>query len=71
MYDKYQTKENERAQERLEDLENLAASKQMMLKEREEYSNKDRLAKNLYKDAWKEQIKMKEISKKTESIFKN
>jgi len=71
MYDKYQTKENERAQERLEDLENLAASKQMMLKEREEYFNKDRLAKNLYKDAWKEQIKMKEISKKTESIFKN
>ena len=29
MYDKYQTKENERDQERLENLENLATSKQI------------------------------------------
>ena len=71
MKDKYQLKENERAQERMEDLENLATSKLMMLQEHEEFYNKDKLSKNLFKEAWKEQMKMKEISKKTESIFKN
>lgn len=71
MFEKYQTIENERVQERMEDLENLANSKLIMMKEREELLNKDKTAKNVYKDAWKEQMKMKEISKKTEALFKN
>jgi hypothetical protein len=71
MYEKYQNYENEKVQERMEELEVLANAKKVMQQEYEELHNKDRNAKSLYKEAWKEQMKMKEIQKKTDKLFKN
>lgn len=61
--DKYQKAENERIQERIEDLETIKNAKNIMIQEKDELVNKDKNAKSLYKDAWKEQIKMKQVHK--------
>jgi len=71
MQEKYQNSENDKIQERMEDLENLAKAKQVLQQEHEEYLNKDKVAKVVYKDAWKEQMKMKKVQKQTEDLFKN
>lgn len=71
MLDKYQSIEHDKMQERLEDLEALAVAKQILQKENEEYFDKDKIAKAVYKDAWREQMKMKEVQKKTDEMFKN
>lgn len=71
MFDKYQAAESNKMQERMEDLEALAKAKMILQKERLEYEDKDKIAKNLYKNAWKEQIKMKEVHQKTDDLFKN
>lgn len=68
---KYQLQEQEKMQQRLEDLEAIALAKKIMQKERSEYENKEAESKNVYKEAWKEQMKMKEIHKKTDELFKN
>ena len=71
MKEKHQLTENEKLQERLEELETVQRAKLVMMQEREELENKDKNAKDIYKNAWKEQIKMKALHKKTDDLFRN
>jgi len=71
MMEKYQLSEAEKLQERLEELDAVEKAKMVMLQEREELQVKDKNAKQICKDAWKEQIRMKEIHKKTDNLFIN
>ena len=71
MLERYQLNEQEKLQERIEELETIKKAKELMEKEEEELKVKDKNAKNIYKEAWKEQMKMKEIQKKTDNLFKN
>lgn len=45
-------------QERIKDVENLWVAGKVMEKEHKEYLEKDRFAKSMYKQIWKEQMKL-------------
>lgn len=50
--------------ERLQDVENLWVAGQVMAKERQELMDKEQFAKTMYKQIWKEQMKInKEVEK--------
>ena len=71
LQDKQNKIDNDRMQERLEDIEGLAHAAQIMENERNELLDKDRKAKNLFKNAWNEQMKMRGLHNKIDTSFKS
>lgn len=71
MKEKKQKTEAEKLQERLEDVEALVTATQILENERKELTGKDSKAKQLYKNAWKEQMKMKTGEIQVDKVFKN
>lgn len=59
MFEKHQARENEKMMERMEDLEAIAKAKRVLAQENEEYFAKDKLSKQVYKEAWREQANSK------------